>query len=53
MTKQSANEKMICVKQALSDKYRSLAAVAKSEMKQRFYSNKAKKYQIQATHLAA
>jgi hypothetical protein len=52
MTKQIAQDKLIQVKQALSDKYRSLAGVAKSNVKQRLFLQKAKTYQMQASTLA-
>lgn len=52
MTKRMAQDKMIQVKQALSDKYRSLAGVAKSNVKQRLFLQKAKTYQMQASTLA-
>lgn len=52
MTKQMAQDKLILVKQALSDKYRSLAGVAKSNVKQRLFLQKAKMYQTQASKLA-
>jgi len=52
MTKQTAQDNLIRVKQALSDKYRSLAGVAKSTVKQRLFLQKAKTYQMQASSLA-
>jgi len=51
MTKQTAQDKLSRVKQALSDKYRSLAGVAKSNVKQRLFLQKAKTYQAQASRL--
>lgn len=50
-TKPATQTKLIAVKQALADKYRSLASVAHSDEKRRFFANKAKKYQTQADHL--
>ncbi|MCE9605476.1 MAG: hypothetical protein K8U03_11310 [Planctomycetia bacterium] len=52
MTTPTTQEKLIAVKQALADKYRSLAGVAKSDMKRFHFSQKAKKYQTQATYMA-
>jgi hypothetical protein len=52
MTKQMAQANLSRVKQALSDKYRSLAGVAKSNVKQRLFLQKAKTYQAQASRLA-
>ena len=49
MTKHTTQDKMSCVKQALSDKYQSLAGVAKSSVKQRLFLQKARKYQAQAS----
>lgn len=51
MTQSTVTAKLIAVKQALADKYRSLAEVAKSNEKQRFFSSKSKKYQTQADHM--
>jgi hypothetical protein len=52
MTKQMTQNNLSRVKQALSDKYRSLAGVAKSNVKQRLFLQKAKTYQAQALKLA-
>jgi hypothetical protein len=52
MTRQMAQDKLSRVKQALSDKYRSLSGVAKSNVKQRLFLQKAKTYQAQAARLA-
>jgi len=52
MTQPTSQAKLIAVKQALADKYRSLAEVAHSDMKRFHFSQKAKRYQSQATRLA-
>lgn len=52
MTEKTPLEKLIVVKQALADKYRNLADVAHSDMKRYHFSQKAKRYQTQATHMA-
>ena len=52
MTKQMTQANLSRVKQALSDKYRSLAGVAKSNVKQRLFLQKSKTYQAQAAKLA-
>jgi len=52
MTQPTSQTKLIAVKQALADKYRSLAEVAKSDMKRFHFSQKAKRYQSQASRLA-
>jgi hypothetical protein len=52
MTRQTTQDNLARVKQALSDKYRSLAGVAKSNVKQRLFLQKAKTYQAQAAKLA-
>jgi uncharacterized protein YegJ (DUF2314 family) len=48
MTQQEDCTKLKAVKQALADKYRHLASVAKSDMKRFHFSQKARRYQLQA-----
>jgi len=49
----TTQDKMIRVKQDLSDKYRTLASVAKSIVKQRHFMQKAKRYQGQVSKLSS
>ena len=51
MTKQTTQAGLKCVKHALSDKCKSLAGVAKSNVKQKLFLQKAKTYQVQASKL--